>query len=85
MKLKKLLKVLAYRQPIRIVIEDGVTITKDNVQCWDDYFRPLRHNIAEYKVTSVRNVHDELLCKLPDWQDYIEIKIQPIQGGIDND
>jgi len=80
MKLKKLLKVLAYRQPIRIVIDNGTVITKDKVQHWDKYYRPLKCNIEEYKVTNVRHVRDEL--ELPDWQDYIEITLQ---GGHDND
>lgn len=83
MKLKKLLKVLAFRQPIRIVIVNGTEIVKDKVQYWDNYYRPLNRNIAEYHVTGVRNVHDEF--ELPDWQDYIEIKIKPIQGGNGND
>jgi hypothetical protein len=74
MKLKKLLKVLAYKQRIRIVLINGSEIIKDQVQFWDDYYRPLKPNIAEYHVISVRHVHDE--CRLPDYQDYIEIKIQ---------
>lgn len=74
MKLKKLLKVLAFRQPIRIVIDNGSEIVKDKVQYWDNYYRPLNRNITEYHVIDVRNVHDE--SHLADWQDYIEIKLK---------
>lgn len=80
MKLKKLLKVLAFRQPIRIVIINGNEIVKDKVQYWDNYYRPLNRNISEYHVIDVRNVHDE--SQIPDFQDYIKIKIR---GGNDND
>jgi hypothetical protein len=79
MKLKKLLKVLAYRQPIRIEIVNGSVITKDKIQYWDDYYRPLNPKIGNYKVKDVRHIHDDL--EIPDFQDYINITI--IKGGND--
>ena len=80
MKLKKLLKVLAYRQPIRVVAVSGNVTRHDNVQYWDEYYKPLYESLAEFKVKNVRQVHDDL--QLPDFQDYIEITIM---GGHDND
>ena len=80
MKLKKLLKVLAYRQPIRVVAVNGNVTRHDNVQYWDEYYKPLYESLAEFKVKNVRQVHDDL--QLPDFQDYIEITIM---GGHDND
>ena len=80
MKLKKLLKVLAYRQPIRVVAVSGNVTRHDNVQYWDEYYKPLYESLAEFKVKNVRQVHDDL--QLPDFQDYIEITII---GGHDND
>ena len=80
MKLKKLLKVLAYRQPIRVVAVNGNVTRHDNVQYWDEYYKPLYESLAEFKVKNVRQVHDDL--QLPDFQDYIEITII---GGHDND
>lgn len=79
MKLKKLLKVLAFHQPIRVVLVSGVYLTPDRVQYWDEYYKPLHNSIAECQVINVRHVHDDL--QLPDYQDYIEIKIKPLQGG----
>ena len=80
MKLKKLLKVLAYRQPIRVVAVSGNVTRHDNVQYWDEYYKPLYDSLSEFKVKNVRQVHDDL--QLPDFQDYIEITII---GGHDND
>lgn len=80
MKLKKLLKVLAYRQPIRVVAVNGNVTRHDNVQYWDEYYKPLYESLAEFKVKNVRQVHDDL--QLPDFQYYIEITIM---GGHDND
>lgn len=80
MKLKKLLKVLAYRQPIRVVAVNGNVTRHDNVQYWDKYYKPLYESLAEFKVKNVRQVHDDL--QLPDFQDYIEITIM---GVHDND
>lgn len=78
MKLKKLLKVLAYRQPIRIVAINGNVTRHDNVQYWDEQYKPLFESLAEFQVVNVRNVHDDLL--LPDFQDFIEITLK---GGND--
>lgn len=80
MKLKKLLKVLAYRQPIRVVAVNGNVTRHDNIQYWDEYYKPLYKSLAEFKVKNVRQVHDDL--QIPDFQDYIEITIM---GGNDND
>lgn len=74
MKLKKLLKVLAYRQPIRVVAVNGNVTRHDNVQYWDEYYKPLYESLAEFKVKNVRHVHDDLI-RVPEHQDYIEITI----------
>ena len=79
MKLKKLLKVLAYRQPIRVVAVSGNVTRHDNVQYWDEYYKPLYESLAEFKVKNVRHVHD---LEQPENQDYIEITLI---GGNDND
>lgn len=73
MKLKKLLKVLAYRQPIRVVAVNGNVTRYDDVQYCDEYYKPLYESLAEFKVKNVRQVHDDL--QLPDFQNYIEITL----------
>ena len=73
MKLKKLLKVLPYRQPIRVVAVNGNVTRQDNVQYWDEQYKPLYESLAEFKVMDVRHVHDDL--QLPDFKDFIEITI----------
>lgn len=72
-------KSLKVSSPIRIVLVSGAYLTPDRVQYWDNYYKPLNTSIAECHVLNVRHVHD---LQLPDYQDFIEIKIQ---GGNDND
>ena len=77
MKLKKLLKVLAPNQAVRFVTVKGSLTHYDRVYHWCELHKPLFDSLSDFQVINVRCVHDEL--QLPDWQDYIEIKIQPIE------
>lgn len=81
MKLKKLLKTISPMQPIKLVSNNGSITNKSQVLRLDDrYYEPLVQSLLEFKVLSIRSLCDP--TQLPDYQEYIEIKIQ---GGKDND
>ena len=81
MKLKKLLNVMVMSQPLKIISVNG-NITRKTlvVRLSDKYDRPLLESLEEFKVHSLRHVHDDL--EQPENQDYIEITLM---GGHDND
>lgn len=81
MKLKKLLNVMTMSQPVRFVTTNGTTIQRTPVVSMDDKFdRPFIESLEDYKVHSIRHVHDDF--QKPENQDYIEITII---GGNEND
>lgn len=81
MKLKKLIKVMRPAQAIRFTTNNGNVTKRSEVTELDScYFLPLFESLKEYKVDSIRCVHDDLL--IPDYRDYIEIKLI---GENDND
>lgn len=81
MKLKKLIKVMRPAQAIRFTTNNGSVTRRSEVTRLDScYFLPLFESLCEYKVDSIRCVHDDL--QLPDYQDFIEITLI---GGNDND
>lgn len=74
MKLKKLLDVMTMSQPVKIIAVDGIVTQRSQVLRMSDKFdRPLLETLENYKVHSIRCVHDELAT--PENQDYIEIMI----------
>lgn len=75
MKLKKLLKTIPPYQPIRFSATiGGVTRHCETFRTDNDYYKPFVDSLGDCKVLSIRSVYDEL--QLPDYQEYIEIKIQ---------
>lgn len=81
MKLKKLLKVIKPQQAIRFSATiGGVTRHCETFRLDNDYYKPFVESLGDCKVLSIRSVYDEL--DLPDFQDFIEIKIQ---GGNEHD
>jgi hypothetical protein len=81
MKLKKLLNVMVMSQPIKFVSTNGRVTKRTPVVSLDDKFsRPLIESLEEFKVHSIRHVHNDF--EKPDYQDYIEITLI---GGNDND
>ncbi len=74
MKLKKLLDVMTMSQPVKIIAVDGIVTQRSQVLRMSDKFdRPLLETLENYKVHSLRCVHDDLAT--PENQDYIEIMI----------
>ena len=81
MKLKKLLNVMVMSQPIKFVTTNGRVTTRSHVVSLADKFdRALIESLEEFKVHSIRHVHNDF--EKPDYQDYIEITLI---GGNDND
>lgn len=82
MKLKKLLNVMTMSQPIKIIAVNG-NVTKQSLvfNMSDTFYKALVDSLKNYKVHSIRHVHDDLI-RVPENQDYIEIMII---GGNDND
>lgn len=81
MKLKKLLNVMVMSQPIKFVTTDGrVTTRSQVVSLADKVDRALIESLEEFKVHSIRHVHNDF--EKPDYQDYIEITLI---GGNDHD
>lgn len=79
MKLKKLLNVMTMSQPIKIVLTTGaVTKCSPVVRLSSDFDRPLLESLEEFKVHSLRHVHDDV--EQPENQDYLEIVLI---GGTD--
>lgn len=75
MKLKKLLKAIKPQQAIRFSgTIDGVTRHCEVFRLDMNYYKPFVDSLGECKVLSIRSVHDDL--QLPDFQDFIEIKIR---------
>lgn len=80
MKLKKLLDVMTMSQPIKIVSVNGNVTEKSLVFTMSDpFYKALMSTLKNYKVHSIRHVHDDLI-RVPEQQDYIEITII---GGTD--
>ena len=81
MKLKKLLNVMVMSQPIKFVTTNGRVTTRSQVVSLADKFdSALIESLEEFKVHSIRHVHNDF--EKPDYQDYIEITLI---GGNDND
>lgn len=81
MKLKKLLNVMVMSQPIKFVTTNGRVTTRSQVVSLADKFdRALIESLEEFKVHSIRHVHNDF--EKPDYQDYIEITLI---GGNYND
>ena len=79
MKLKKLLNTMSPHQAVSFVATKcGVTRHSEVIRLDSGYSI---QSIGDCKVISIRSVHDEF--QLPDWQDYIEIKIQPIEEELE--
>lgn len=74
MKLKKLLKVTIMKQPLKFISTNGI-VTKRTpiVRLANKFDRPLIESLEDYKVHSVRHVHDDL--EQPENQDYLEITL----------
>lgn len=61
-------------QPVKIIAVDGIVTQRSQVLRMSDKFdRPLLETLENYKVHSLRCVHDDLAT--PENQDYIEIMI----------
>jgi hypothetical protein len=74
MKLKKLLNVMVMSQPLKFVLTNGRVTQRTPVVRLDDKFNgPLIESLEEYKVHSLRHVHNDF--EKPDYQDYIEITL----------
>ena len=72
MKLKKLINTLQPKQAIRLVATiNGVTQHSEIIQFGNGHSI---QSAGDCKVLSIRSIHDDL--QLPDYQDYIEIKIK---------
>lgn len=81
MKLKKLLKVIDSHQYVRLVSTKGNVTKRSEVTRIDSsYFQPLLETLGDYKVDSIRSVHDGL--QLPENKDFLIIRLI---GGYDND
>lgn len=78
MKLKNLLKVIKPKQAIRLTGRiNGVTRHCETFRLDNDCYKSFVDSLRDCKVLSIRSVHDDL--KLPDYQDFIEIKIKDYQ------
>lgn len=81
MKLKKLLNVMVMSQPIKFVTTNGRVTTRSQVVSLADKFDiALIESLEEFKVHSIRHVHNDF--ENPENQDYIEITLI---GGQNND
>ena len=74
MKLKKLLNVIVMSQPLKIISVNGNVTKKTRVVSMSDkYDIPLIESLKDFKVHSIRHVHNDL--ELLEYQDYIEITL----------